>query len=324
MYAVSQAWLFSAFLAVFAILLYYSYLCSLKMRLHKRNSVAKYIPLLSFAASLVYFAAVGLPLVYVALLGFGAMFASLIGSYTSKGSYTYSSIALVAAIMLFLTDNGAMPVHLLQAFGIGIIPMLVYFGHAMSKGVTKSRKSEHVEIVRDITQIIIGIIAIGIVALVGAYVQYLFWISLLIFVSIISTSRYLESRISRVLMGIEKPYARYGNGGLLLVAGSLLIVGFIPKSNYLLFFLSLILFADPLATLVGLTAKGPKLFYSKSKRVSGTLAFFIFGSIIGYILIGAYAIPISMVVAIAESSSGALDDNVLIAVLSIALYYLIA
>ncbi len=324
MYTISQTWELSALLAAFVVPLYYSYLCSLKERaLRSRSAVGRYLPLLSFAASLLYFTTLGLQPIYIVLFSLGAMFASFIGSYTSKGYYTYSSIVLVAAIMLFLIENKQVPAYLLRAFGIGIIPTLVYFGTVAQKAAANRIKHRTVEIERDITQIIIGIITISIVAFVGLYIQYLFWLSLLIFVIIISTARYPSNRITKTLMKIEKPYARYGNGGLLLVGGSLLIVGFIHRSDYLFFFLSLILFADPLATLVGLTVKGPRLPYSRSKRLSGTLAFFLFGSITGYLLIGVYAIPLSFVVAIAESSSGALDDNVLIAVLSVVLYYLV-
>ncbi len=321
-----SASIFAFVLFILGGITYWFYLSGISSRLkgkQKKQRIWIWLPALSFLVSTAYFLVSGLNPAYAIILGFGSMFGGFLGSYSFREYHTYASIFFLSAIMLFLLTVSGMPAHLLVALGIGIMPALVYFGKSGNLENETKRDAKQVEVRRDIIQIAMGLVTIAIVAYIGAYVQYLFWISMLIFLGIISTARYPSNGISKAFMSIEKPYARYGNGGLLLISGSLLIAGFVRQPSYLLFFLSLILLADPIATIVGINIGGPKLPYQKKKSVSGTIAFFLFGCIIGYFLVGLYAIPLSLIIGIAESSSGVLDDNVLISVLSMALYYLI-
>ena len=139
-----------------------------------------------------------------------------------------------------------------------------------------------------------------------------------IYNSVLGTNK--TGRLYKILNSLERPDTFYGLGALYLGVGVALLVGFIHNQHFVIIGLAALLFADPIATIVGVNTDGPKLFYNKKKSVSGTVAFFATVAIIGYPFIGWYSLLFGIGLAIVESIDSRLDDNIEISVVMILLY----
>ena len=110
---------------------------------------------------------------------------------------------------------------------------------------------------------------------------------------------------------LERKNVSYGLGATYLAAGTALMLGFTGTTSLLLFGIVALFFGDSIATIVGISRKGAEpLPYNKYKTIAGTLAFFFAVAIVGYFMVGIYAIPLAGVLAFVESLDTFLDDNI--------------
>ena len=213
-------------------------------------------------------------------------------------------------LMVLLSGADVSATSFAAACGIGLMTGLEarVYGFRGRKPQKNGRKK--LEIRRDVVQIALGIIVIavflaagriyGILAVAGlALLGYLFN----------SASMQAENAVGRFARSFERERAVSGEGALFMAAGSMLILGLVAPVNYALFGLSAIFFADSAATIVGVVAGRRKLPHNRRKSFAGTLSYFVVLEAIGIPLIGLYAIPIGIALAVVESLPIAFDDN---------------
>ena len=213
-------------------------------------------------------------------------------------------------LMVLLSGADVSATSFAAACGIGLMAGLEarIYGFRGRKPQKNGRKK--LEIKRDVVQIALGIIVIavflaagriyGILAVAGlALLGYLFN----------SASMQAENAVGRFARSFERERAVSGEGALFMAAGSMLILGLVAPVNYALFGLSAIFFADSAATIVGVVAGRRKLPHNMRKSFAGTLSYFVVLEAIGIPLIGLYAIPIGIALAVVESLPIAFDDN---------------
>lgn len=213
-------------------------------------------------------------------------------------------------LMVLLSGADVSATSFAAACGIGLMAGLEarVYGFRGRKPQKNGRRK--LEIRRDVVQIALGIIVIavflaagriyGILAVAGlALLGYLFN----------SASMQAENAVGRFARSFERERAVSGEGALFMAAGSMLILGLVAPVNYALFGLSAIFFADSAATIVGVVAGRRKLPHNRRKSFAGTLSYFVVLEAIGIPLIGLYAIPIGIALAVVESLPIAFDDN---------------
>lgn len=213
-------------------------------------------------------------------------------------------------LMVLLSGADVSATSFAAACGIGLMAGLEarIYGFRGRKPQKNGRRK--LEIRRDVVQIALGIIVIavflaagriyGILAVAGlALLGYLFN----------SASMQAENAVGRFARSFERERAVSGEGALFMAAGSMLILGLVAPVNYALFGLSAIFFADSAATIVGVVAGRRKLPHNMRKSFAGTLSYFVVLEAIGIPLIGLYAIPIGIALAVVESLPIAFDDN---------------
>ena len=89
------------------------------------------------------------------------------------------------------------------------------------------------------------------------------------------------------------------------------MLGFAHGAPLLLFGIIAVFFGDSAATIVGISARrAAPLPYNRHKTIVGTLAFFIVTAVLGYFLIGAYAILLAAILALIEGLYISIDDNI--------------
>lgn len=315
----------SYIIPIIALVIYLSYLYD---RVRQRSGIRKRIgdahvaiPIISAIITMAYLVHSGISVGPALILASISAVSSFLATYYYGIKRVFVSIIFVAAAALFASYN--IPyAYILQSFAIGIAPMLSYEKYAANRGGKRFRVVVHTEKLRDAVQIAIGFAVLVLIILSSVYYAYIFWLSLIAFAVISFTAVFRDNYVSRKLHTLEKPGREYGIGALLLVAGSIIIISFVSDFRLKLFLLSVLLFADPIATIVGLTLDGPKLFYNRDKSVYGTLSFFLSGIVIGTPLVGLYSIPISAVLSLVESLKSPVDDNIEIALISIIIYLL--
>ncbi len=308
-----------------ALIIYISYLAQ---RVRQKRGMKKRIgnahiaiPIISAIITIAYFSYLGVGGNLTIILASISMVSSFLATYYYGLKRLFASLAFVAAAAV-LTSYYLPYAYILQSFAIGIVLMLSYEKYIANRKSGRVKVVAETEKVRDAIQIAIGFAVLALILVSDIYYIYIFWLSLLAFSVIAFTAIFKDNSVSRELHKIEKPGREYGLGALLLVAGSILIISFVGDFRLKLFLLSVLLFADPIATIVGLTLDGPKLFYNKDKSVYGTLSFFLSGIVIGTPLVGLYSIPISAVLSLVESLKNLVDDNIEIALISIIIYLL--
>ena len=213
-------------------------------------------------------------------------------------------------LMVLLSGADVSATSFAAACGIGLMAGLEarIYGFRGRKPQKNGRRK--LEIRRDVVQIALGIIVIavflaagriyGILAVAGlALLGYLFN----------SASMQAENAVGRFARSFERERAVRGEGALFMAAGSMLILGLVAPVNYALFGLSAIFFADSAATIIGVVAGRRKLPHNRRKSFAGTLSYFVVIEAIGIPLIGLYAIPIGIALAVVESLPIAFDDN---------------
>jgi dolichol kinase len=229
----------------------------------------------------------------------------LIGIEFSYATYTYGSLLFPFIQMLAVGT----------AFG-------VYHKSATLFGETERGVSKKVETHRDIVHIFLGAILFSLFLFLPFYYAVYIATVLIILGYLYNSAsgKHKNGNLYAFLSRFERSGALYGLGALYLGVGVALILGFIHTLHFALIGLAAILFADPIATIVGINLNGPKLPYNKKKSVYGTLAFFLAVTILGFPFVGYYSIFFGAGLAVVESLKIPIDDNVLIAAVMIVLY----
>ena len=139
--------------------------------------------------------------------------------------------------------------------------------------------------------------------------------------------------LSKVLYGLERSEARFGEGAIWLGLGALFAATIMPSPAFAAMAFSAIFIADAASTLVGLSLGRTRLPYNKKKSIEGTAAYFIITFVSSYlilraafpaypsifhgyssILLAAVSLIYAFLAALVESLPSSIDDNFDVAV----------
>ncbi len=234
--------------------------------------------------------------------------------YISKPYIFVGLVILLIAGFVIYTNGYPGSTAFAGMFAIGTIYGMLYREFALSpKRSSESRKAKKTEISRDMVQILLGIVLVGIM-LVLPYISAVYIIFALMLLAYTSNNLVANLRMGRFYtrtMDLERKGATYGQGATYLAAGTALIMGFATGSNFLLFGIVVLFFADSLATIVGVSARrAEKLPYNRYKTIIGTFMFFVVAAVGGYLIIGLVGILFALILAFIESLNLSIDDNV--------------
>lgn len=179
--------------------------------------------------------------------------------------------------------------------------------------INSDRKKRRTEINRDLVHLVLGIVLFA-VLFFFSYVNAITVIFGLIIIGYTGNNLLANLRLNpsyRRAVDLERKNATYGLGATYLAASTALVIGFTNATSIVMFGLVVLFFADPLATIFGISARGAShLLYNKYKTYVGTLTFFIVAAIAGYYFIGLYGILFAAILAFVESINLSLDDNI--------------
>jgi dolichol kinase len=239
---------------------------------------------------------------------------------------TFMLLALVAAMQLLLGIVYSAPLGYMRivalSFGVGTgIGFMLAVANSPRKAVKTDKK---VEITRDLFQILIGIVVILLLLLLKRkYIaDYIILAMILIgysFNNMVNNSK-RRNGFKSFFAGLERKGALYGTGATYAAAGLGLLIGLVPNIGFLSLGCVALFFGDSIATLVGKNLNTPRLPYNNLKSVWGTVAFFAVTAVLGYLLIGIYAVPLALLLALVESAGTLLDDNLSIPIVTAAVY----
>ncbi|ASI13712.1 dolichol kinase [Candidatus Mancarchaeum acidiphilum] len=244
----------------------------------------------------------------------------LLGLYGVDKKLFIAFTALLIALVILYANNGLLLNLALRSISIGSLFGLEAVYLNFSK---KSNGTTHIETDRDLFELTLGVIVISIIFILPKY--YMEIIPMLILLGYIFNSYIYDTDkgFASLFHELERRSDIYGFGALTLAFGTMLIISFATVANYAAFFLIVLFFSDSAATIFGIKFNKLKLPYNSKKTVSGTLAFFAIGGILGYLLVGPIAILISVVLALVESLPIKMDDNITLSIASILIFYII-
>lgn len=236
--------------------------------------------------------------------------------YISK---PYIFIGLLAALLLGIviyTSAYGSDTAFAGMFAIGTIYGLLYREFALNKKVRDNfdtKKRKRTEISRDIIQISFGIVLIGALYYFG-YINGVMIIFALAMLGYFVNNILANFRISPIYTrakDLERKNVSYGLGASYLAASTALMLGFAHGAPLLLFGIVAVFFGDSAATIIGISARGAApLPYNRHKTIVGTLAFFLVTAVLGYFVIGIYAVLLAAILAFIEGLYIAVDDNI--------------
>lgn len=199
-------------------------------------------------------------------------------------------------------------------FAIGTIYGLIYREFVLNpKKSDNIKKMKKKEINRDIVQIVLGIILVGITIIFPyiAAVSIIFGLMLLGYTSNNLLANLRMGRFYTRAMDLERKGVTYGEGATYLAASTALVMGFSHSTTFLLFGIVILFFADSMATIVGVSSRRAEpLPYNRYKTIIGTLTFFAVAAIGGYFIIGLYGVLFALILAFIESLNLSIDDNI--------------
>ena len=264
--------------------------------------------------------AYGVQLPMYALAVSVAALAALLACYyrSSLAKFALGMAALIAAFAFFAYFGFFY--LFLEAVAAGSV--IGWITASFSEKKLKRRASPQVERSRDIVHAALGVAVIALFYFAGPIMaRYVLLSGILALYALNAVlNHYRGGAAAKLLLRLEKPDVVYGKGAALLAFGVLLAASFIYQNSYLEFAFVALFFGDAAATFAGTLFGRIKLPYSKSKSIAGTAAFFLVVGAIGMPLIGWYALPAALVLALLESVETRIDDNVLVSVGAIALY----
>lgn len=257
------------------------------------------------------------------ILNFAILFSILPFYYIRNTSKLLSFLTLILIEFFYVTYiYGSVLYPFIQMLAIGTGFGLFYRSGLEAFKENYSRAIKSVETRRDVLQILLGVILLLLfLSLTFYYAVYV--TTTLILIGYIYNSRLGKKRSGKaysIFNSLERAGTLYGTGALYLGVGVALLLGFVHNLHFVIIGISALLFADPLATIVGVNTHGPKLFYNKKKSVLGTLAFFATVSIVGFPFIGFYSLLFGAGLAFVESVELPIDDNITISIVMIVLY----
>ncbi len=233
--------------------------------------------------------------------------------YISK-PYVFISlmILLIAGFVIYASSYNANTAFA-GMFAIGTIYGLMYREFALNPKKSEVKKMKKTEINRDIVQIVLGIVLIGIVVIFPyiAAVSIIFALMLLAYTSNNLLANLRMGRFYTRAMDLERKGVTYGQGATYLAASAAIVMGFVHTTNLLLFGIVVLFFADSMATIVGVSARrAENLPYNRYKTIVGTLAFFAIAAVGGYLTIGLYGVLFALILAFIEGLNSSIDDNI--------------
>jgi dolichol kinase len=260
-------------------------------------------------------------------LCFALIFAMAVYYYSKDLGKLIIFLAVAIAELVYLTTlypagNSLYP--FVQMLAIGTAYGVIYRNGFEIFTQRSKRQIGTVEIRRDYVHLLLGVVVLAIFLLFSVYYAIAIVVGLII-IGYVNNSVLAQRRkgsFYRFLTSLERPEANYGVSALYLGVGTLLLIGFIHNLHFLIIGFSALLFADPIATIAGITFGRIKLFYNKRKSVIGTAAFFAVVSLVGYVFVGPYSLLFGISLAIVESVDMRIDDNITIAVFMIFVYIL--
>jgi dolichol kinase len=222
-------------------------------------------------------------------------------------------ILLVAGFVIYSSSYGSNTAFA-GMFAIGTIYGLMYREFALNpKKSNDQKKMKKKEINRDLIQIFLGIILVGIVMLFPyfAAVSMIFALILLAYTSNNLLANLRMGRFYTRAMDLERKGVTYGQGATYLAASTALIMGFVYSTNALLFGIIVLFFADSFATIVGVSLRRAEpLPYNRGKTMVGTLAFLAISAIGGYMTLGLYGVLFAVILSFIEGLNISIDDNI--------------
>ena len=237
--------------------------------------------------------------------------------YISKPYIFISLIILLVIGALIYINLGTGNSIYSGMFAIGTTYGLLYREFVLNprkqERTNADRRRRRTEINRDYVHIILGIVMFA-VALLLPYQVAIVVIFGLILLGYAANNLLANLRLNpiyRRAMDLERKNATYGLGATHLAASMALLLGFITHSNFLLFGIVAVFFADPMATIVGLsTRNATSLPYNRNKTLIGSFAYFVVAALAGYYFLGWYGILFAAILAFVESINLSLDDNI--------------
>jgi dolichol kinase len=268
----------------------------------------------------------------LAFLYFGlaaAFFFSMTLYYKKSYAIFFLFAAIAVAQLLFAVlyfPLGTAMRGLVLAFGIGTGLGFLFLDK--DAGRKEYKMDKRIEINRDLLQILMGVVVVALVLLIRR--EYIYSYMILGFIllgytlnsMVASTGR--TTRLSGPFRRLEREGAIYGTGATYAAAGTAIMLGAISDSHFLAFACVALFIGDSVATLAGENLPLPKLHYNRQKSLSGFIAFFVFTAVIGFLLIGIYAIPLAFLLAVVESISTRFDDNLTVPIAAVAAYFLLS
>ncbi|MEM0086809.1 MAG: hypothetical protein QW549_01790 [Candidatus Micrarchaeaceae archaeon] len=262
------------------------------------KELAKLAAVALLGAALFYFEAMPI----LALIPGILIFCALVWAFGKRGWLLLALLAI--SYVIAFGSLGPAAVSLAMSLGV--------FSGALSMRGAKKRGSDSVEIRRDLFQIASGIAMTALFVAIGIF--YAEWATIAIIIIGYMLVNYSinggGSALRKYINSLEREGVQLGRGAVWLSAGMLLAFGFLANFNYVMLAIFAIFFADPIATIFGVISKRKvRLPYNKNKTVNGMVAFFITLSILGYLVVGNYALVVSLVCALVESAPIRIDDN---------------
>ncbi len=180
------------------------------------------------------------------------------------------------------------------------------------------RNKKHLEIKRDIFQILIGAVVILAILALGGYarpVVFSLVVLGLVYSNLISTNP--RAPFGGFLASMERSSTTFGIGAFYLAMGVSLILGLVTSMPLVLLSLAALFFGDSAATIVGVLFGSIKLPYNRSKSVQGLFGYFAVVALFGYPIVGAYSIVAGLAFAVVESLRVPIDDNIAVAIFTV-------
>ncbi len=239
-----------------------------------------------------------------------ALFISIIVVFDSV-AFTYGSndgpTAIVLGFFYFLLCLLTLP--------IAIVAQAMLFGMlSETKSLYSGRPGKtdrRLETSRDIFQILLGLVIISLFYLTTKLDAEIFAILLILLGYLVVDYVHVakKGKLSKKMMEYEREYTKFGEGAIFLALGTLMVIGFLSNSAYIVTILIAIFIADSLATIAGVNFSSPKLPYNNGKSILGLVVYFIAVSAIGYFFVGKVVFVIALLGAIVESLPIKVDDN---------------
>lgn len=280
--------------------------------LYLRKELRHVLPVLLAAVASATLAAFAYPQSF-GIVGFvassiaAAVVSSMLPILYRKKPVAFMLLLFVLAYGAAVSVNRAATVGM---FGVGTIIGALYFDRYLSRRrEDRSMRKTKTEMDRDLVQMVLGL-GVMVVMLIWQrnYTYLVFWAIMLayLFNNLIPK----DGGIYRALSRFERKDVEYGLGAIHLAAGMAILLGFVDI-RLALFGVFPLFFGDALATLTGIRFyKSSKLPYNRRKSIAGTLAFFIATAVPGLILLGAWGVPMAIILTIVESVELPIDDNV--------------